>query len=467
MEDIFTGVGGNHKTQGDYITASADIFSVVPRDKSTHYGRESVHRPTTENVDGPYEFYLPAEGSTYIDPDGFRMSGYTQLKMIGANGALEDLKETVKANAGVNPPIVGVDAPHVAPISFAPGMAFQTKEVSMQGQLINYATQPLENISAYIENLLSYGTDAKNSVLEGSAQWYPDEPGKADKCDGPAFLKRKKLWAGSKLVPFCIPLQIGVFNTERFFPDGLDIHIRFTKAPDAMLYTTTETNAQFKLVLSQLKIHSRRVTMSADILRDHARLFNAGGHAIYPYSRTDMKFVNIAKHSSTAWADSIHRNRVPTGMMIFFIDASALAGNAQKNVQNLQHFNVSNFKCLINSEEVPPHGYRQNYEGDDFALTYRRFFDNSGIRTNNIGNGITASAFKNGSCIYVIDNTPDQCNGFHDHTDIAGKVEYQVTFQPPLTEAVSMVILSAYDDAIRLDKYRNVVNRGEPLPIGR
>ena len=57
MEDIFTGVGGNHKTQGDYITASSDIFSVVPRDKSTHYGRESVHRPTTENVDGPYEFY--------------------------------------------------------------------------------------------------------------------------------------------------------------------------------------------------------------------------------------------------------------------------------------------------------------------------------------------------------------------------------------------------------------------------
>ena len=122
-------------------------------------------------------------------------------------------------------------------------------------------------------------------------------------------------------------------------------------------------------------------------------------------------------------------------------------------------------RCLINSEEVPCGGYTQNYATEDYCHTYRRFFDNTGVRTNNIGNNITPEMFANGSCMYAFDFSPDQCNGFHDHIDMAGKVEIEVNFDAPTTEAISMVILSQYDDRLVLDGARNVINRGEPMAI--
>ena len=169
MENIFTGYGGHQSTQGEFISGGADIFSSTPIEKSTKYSRESVHRPQSENVDGPFEFHMPAEGDTYIDTDSYRLSGYTKLTINKPGSGFVNLTATTEA-----------DDKEVAPISFLPGMAFQTKEVSINGQLVNYATQPLDNLKSYIENLLSYGSDAKNTVLQ-TCNWIPDDPGTAER----------------------------------------------------------------------------------------------------------------------------------------------------------------------------------------------------------------------------------------------------------------------------------------------
>ena len=108
MEDFFTGVGGVHRSKAEFISGGADIFTSVPVERATRYGRESVYRPTSENPDGPFEFYLPAEGDTYIDPDSFRITGYTQLKKIDKSGDAVALTADEDA----------------APINFVCGMAF-------------------------------------------------------------------------------------------------------------------------------------------------------------------------------------------------------------------------------------------------------------------------------------------------------------------------------------------------------
>ena len=449
MDELFTGVGGLHKTQTEFITSSANIFDVAPQEKATQYGRESVYRPTSENSDGPFEFYLPAEGETYTDPDSFRLSGYTQLMEIdSATGELKALTADEK----------------VAPVNFVAGMALRTKEVSIQGHLVNYATQPLEYLKAYIENLLSYGSDTKNTVLKGCCNWIPDEAGTADKDSGDGFAARKKLWAKSARVPFCIPLQIDILSTDRFFPKGINFHFRLTKSSDDLLYTTS-TDKKFKLVIHDLKLHVRKVTMTAPLLQDHDRRFNSGQVANFPFTRTDIKYQSIGVGSTIAHMDNIYRSKLPNSMLVFMISSKALAGNPKLNAQNIQNFGVNRVRCLINSEEVPCGGYTQDYAADDYCQTYRRFFDNTGVRTNNIGNNITPELFKNGSCIYAFDFSPDHCNGFHDHIDMMGKVEIEINFKEPTKESISLIILSQYDDRLVLDGARNVINRGEPMAI--
>jgi hypothetical protein len=73
--------------------------------------------------------------------------------------------------------------------------------------------------------------------------------------------------------------------------------------------------------------------------------------------------------------------------------------------------------------------------------------------------------FKGGSAIYAFDFNPDNCNGFHDHIDLAGNIDFEVIFKTPLTAPVSMVIMSQYDNQLTLDGQRNVLNQLEPVAV--
>lgn len=477
MEDIFTGVGGLQKTQEDFINGGADIFTDTPMEKATKYCTESIYRPATENPAGPFEFYLPAEADTYIDPQGFRLSGYTQIKKVDPNtGSLIDL--------------IGEDK--VAPINFVAGMAFQTKELSINGVLVNYATQPLDNYKAYWENLLSYGSDAKNTILRYASNWIPDTVGymegyefqedvhyspkneavspnikeiSAKKAKGnEGFDIRRRMWAKSKKVGFSIPLQIDVLTTDRFFPKNMDLHLKLTKAPDAFLYNSA-VGHEYRVLLTDLKLHCTRITMTPELVLDHERRFANKQNAVFPYTRTDIKFVNISTGSSIARTHNIYRDKIPNSAIVFFVESAALSGTAKLNPLNFQNFGIQKFFCLRNSQEIPYGGYVQDYDKNDFVETYRRVFDEIGIRTNNIGNDITPEMYKDGCNFYPFDFSPDKCNGYHDHIALAGTLDFGVVFKEPTTKLISMVIMSQYDDKLILDQFRNVANRGEPTAI--
>lgn len=446
MEDFFTGVGGLHRSKDEFITGGADIFTSVPVERATRYSRESVYRPTSENSDGPFEFYLPAEGETYIDPDSFRITGYTQLKKIDETGTAVDL---------------GKDD-DVAPINFVCGMAFKTKQLSINGQLVNYTTQPLDNFKAFFELLVSYGTDVKNTVLRTAANWYPDAAGEHDTFVGTGYAARKAKWAKSAKVGFSIPLQLDVLTTDRFLPKNIDLQIKLHKADDNLLYTAKE-GGSFKLTFHSLKMHLRRVTMTPELLLEHDNRFRSKDPAIFPFARTDIKTITIGIGSTEQHTNNIYRQRIPNSVMIYFVQSTAFTGNPKKNPLNFQNFNVAKVSCYCNSEEV--YSYIQDYESDDYTETFRRVFDEIGVRTNNTGNNLTAEEYKDGSNFYPFDLSPDKCSGWHDHLDLAGNLDFRVQFKKPTPFAITMVIMSTYDDRLLLDQTRNVVNRGEPITI--
>ena len=470
MDDLFTGVGTIHKSQDDFINGGADIFSSVPTDKATLYSNDSVYTCTSENPLGPYSFIIPAEGDTYIDPQSFRLSGYTQLKKLNANGQLTDLQiETKKEDGTVDKP-----ADVVAPINFLPGMAFQTKELTINTLNVTYATQPLENYKAYVEALLSYGSEIKSTILAGTAGWLPDENVMKDGVvsstnvgkgtSSAQFKIRQKRYEGSKRVGFSIPLQLDVLTTDRFFPRGLNLTIKLTKAQDSFLYVSSG-DAQYRVLLHDLKLHVNRIRMTEALVQEHEKQFKSGQLAIFPYIRTDVIYKSIPKGTSIYRTQNMYRNVIPNSCIIFFVQQEALAGSNKLDPLNFENFGIRKLACLRNSQEVPPHGYSQNYADDDYVETYRRVMDEIGIRTNNIGNDITYEKFKNGFNFYAFDFSPDKCNGFHDHLTMGGAIDFSVLFSPATNKDIAMVILSHYDDKLELDAARNVTNKGEPTAI--
>ena len=471
MDDIFTGVGTLHKSQDEFINGGADIFSTAPTDKATMYSNDSVYTATSENPLGPYSFIIPAEGDTYIDPQSFRLSGYAQIKKLGANGQLSDLV-TTQVKQSDNSMVDVHDK--VAPINFLPGMAFQTKELTINTLNVTYATQPLENYKAYVENLLSYGSEIKNTILAATAGWLPDvnvmeSDGTKQQNVGAGvgskqWLKRQEMYKKSKRVGFSIPLQLDVLTTDRFLPKGITLTIKLTKAPDTLLYVTSEA-AQYKVLLHDLKLHVNRIKMTDALVLDHERRFKSGQLASFPYIRTDVIYKSIPQGTSIYRTQNMYRNVIPNSCIIFFVQQAALAGASNLDPLNFEHFNIRKLACLRNSQEIPPNGYSQDYENDDYVETYRRVMDEIGIRTNNIGNDITYEMFKNGFNFYAFDFSPDKCNGFHDHLTMGGAIDFSVVFGGATKKDIAMVILSHYDDKLELDAARNVTNKGEPTAI--
>ena len=465
MDDFYTGVGGLHKTQDDYINGGADIFAGTQVDRACIGNTEAVYFPTNETTDGPFLFYLPGETDTYIDPQTFRLSGYTSIQKVNATGALENMSANDK----------------VAPINFMPSMAFHSKQFDINGMNVNYITQPLENYKAYMETLLSYGTDTKNTILKTCANWDQDHPDDVEKFSSTkkriigmdaeakslvteiipnAWDRRQALWAESKRVPFSIPLQMDVLSTDRFLPRNINVSIKLTKVRDEFLYTT-ESTSEFRVLFHNLKLSVNRVKMLPELIMEHEKRFAAGQMARFPFTRTDCKFVTIAQGETSFRTHNIFRKVLPNSALVFFVKSAAMTGAKKLNPLNLQNFGIRKLYCLKKGQEVPPNGYVQDYDTDDFTETYRRVFDEIGIRTNTIGINLSAEQFKNGSNFYSFDYSPDKCSGFHSHASDSGGIDFGVVFKRPTTTTISMIILCQYDDEFKLDAKRNVIGSRE------
>ena len=465
MDEFFTGVGGLHKTQEDFINGGADIFAPTQIDKACIGNTEAVYFPTNETTDGPFLFYLPGETDTYIDPQTFRLSGYTSIRKVSATGRLEDLAATDK----------------VAPINFMPAMAFQSKQFAINGHDVNYITQPLENYKAYMETLLSYGTDTKNTILRTCANWYQDEPGDMEGFTSSkkkfvgltedlktavletvpnAWDKRQELWAESKRVPFSIPLQMDVLSTDRFLPRNINVSIKLTKVRDEFLFTT-DGSSDFRILFHNLKLTVNRIKILPELINEHERKLASGQLARFPYTRTDCKFVTIAQGESAFRTHNIFRKVLPNSAIVFFLKSAALTGAKKLNPLNFQNFGIQKLYCLKKGQEMPPNGYVQDYDKNDFTETYRRVFDEIGIRTNTIGINLSAEQFKDGCNFYAFDFSPDKCASFHSHANDSGGIDFGVVFKKATTTTISMIILCQYDDEFKLDVHRNVIGTRE------
>lgn len=77
----------------------------------------------------------------------------------------------------------------------------------------------------YLETLLSYNADAKNTHLE-TAFFYKEESGKESpnkKSKGGGYLKRHEKVQDGKKLYISTQVHVDFFNTVRFLPPGVEV----------------------------------------------------------------------------------------------------------------------------------------------------------------------------------------------------------------------------------------------------
>jgi hypothetical protein len=202
----------------------------------------------------PIEFDVNATAEEYLDS-----LLHVRAKIVKANG--EDLEA---ANT-------------VGPVNNFLHSLFSQVDVSFNGTLITSSTNTYA-YRAYIETLLSYGSDAKSSQLT-SALFYKDEAGKMDKpnpfAPDDGLVKRQTSAATSSEIDMIGRIHSDIFFQERYMLNEVNVRIKLIKSNDAFCLMSTAAT-QFKVVVTFASLLICTVKISPPVYLAHARTLESG-----------------------------------------------------------------------------------------------------------------------------------------------------------------------------------------------
>ena len=151
----------------------------------------------------------------------------TPLNLKLTDSAYIDLKNSfiqVKAK------IVNVDGEDVAPVNFLLHALFSQIDMTLKDTLVTTSnnTYPYK---AYIETLLSFGTESKQSQLTAS-MWYKDTNNFSLDQHNKGYTKRKELARESHLIDMMGKLHLDLMFQDRYILNYTPIKLRLTRSKD-------------------------------------------------------------------------------------------------------------------------------------------------------------------------------------------------------------------------------------------
>lgn len=423
------GLGNLVESKNELLSHNFDIFSNGGIEKAMSRGYEQeVHPIVAVTNDGPYVFYIPP-GTDYLFLPHTRL--YLKLKITTDAGA--------NIAAAVN----------YSTTNLFPQTLFKQVEVEIGGVAIP-AQNDLYPYKAFFETLFSYSETAKNSHLKACSGWYPDTPGQQDTLgdDNEGYENRKKLVTGSKTVDFCFPIHADIFQCAKLVPPNTSLRLTLTRNVD--VFSVLCDNAEdLKISFLHASLFIRKIAPT-DSIRSLYETKLLRNPVILPFSRSIIKRTTLGTGTLNANIPVVN-GELPRQILLCFVGQQRLNGRKNLNPFKFDHFDVQMVNLRIDGVSDPGRPFEPDINRDLFARELRALYDNTGILTGDSGYSITREDFKNGLTFFAWDNTPDHCNGFHDHEKKLGRnIDLELTFRTALTENINVIFYLTYETDVKL-----------------
>ena len=433
---------GDRRGVGTFVTDSTelcsegvDFFSAPEVFQTYEKGTSVEYKPNNAITDrGPYEFIIPKDPEHYI-----------QLNMTRLSGTLQVLKED---GTGFT------DTEKMGVCNLFPQSIIKQIEVEVEGTQVNDISSSTYAQKAFIESNLTYGLEAKSTHLR-LAGWEADTLGFEELAsdDNLGWKTRKAKILNKKNFHFNQLLHCDFLQCNRFLLPNVGMLIRISRNADDFSFMTTDGKGKIKVI--DLTLHIRKIRINPDIDR-HIESKLSSSPAMYPISQCKIRTFNMNKGTSRFAISNVLTGHLPQHISIMFCDAKAYNGNKENNPFAFKHFNLNLLNVKINDIPVYPRPLQPKFSDEDYLREYRLLFDNCGMyHSNNVVN-ITPAQWRNAFNVYPFDLSPDWCNLFHLHPGKAGNISVEVGFENDLADNIYMLVYSVHNQAILIDKDRNV-----------
>jgi hypothetical protein len=333
---------------------------------------------------------------------------------------------------------------------------------SLNGVNITPATD-LHHYRAYLETLLTYGSDATNTHLT-TALWYADSFDLLA-CDPTAaystnmgFVKRWNRQKQSKLTDLYGRLHSDICNVPTFLLPGVRLQIKLTKAKTSFSlmkkdYTLTTT---FKFVDAELLV--RRTKTEPKILLAHNETLSKVCFERYNLTEVELKIFTFSKGRQSLSINNAVLGLMPKRLVFTMVKNTDFLGSIDKNPFYFRHYDLTSFTLFVNGRQIPSDSLSLDMShGKTSVMGYSNLFEDSGIRHSNTGLQITYDMYINGYFMLVYDLTPDLAGSErHTPSTINGNIRIELKFAKALPDAITSLSYLEYDNSIRTDLARNV-----------
>jgi len=416
----------------EMTTGNCDFFTpIVPENVLRNGVTIELNPVNAISNSGPFEFNISRDPDHYIYLPMTRLFGQVRV---------------VKHDGGAL-----TDAEHTSICNLFPHSLFKQMEVEVEGTQLNDISSSTYAIKAYLETILTYGTEAKSTHLQ-MAGWSSDTIGKENDITAESWKKRKSLITDKDYF-FSMILHCDFFQMERFLLPNTQVTIKMIRNADSYSFIAHELKA--KIIIKNLRLSIHKIKIAPDF--DKAIESNlAKEPAIYPLTQSKIKSFLLQSGTSTTFVQNVLSGALPQSLVICFIDAKAFNGDVAHNPFCFPHFHLNLLNLRINGNPFHPRPFQPNYETGDYMREYRNLMDNGGVQHGNNTIAIGLKEFASNANFYVYDFTPELCNSYHHHTTKHGHIDVEVGWSKPLAHNIYMLVYSSHRQTILINSDRNV-----------
>ena len=153
---------------------------------------------------------------------------------------------------------------------------FSQVHVYLDGTLLTPSTNTYA-YRVYIEMLLSYGTDAKDTQLTGQL-WHKDTATHMNAVtivNGAAanegFVARRANIVRSRVVDMMGRLHVDLFLQDKFLINGVDVNIRLVRSKSAFALMTSWGNPDYRINIFNATLFAKKATLNPTVQMAHVK----------------------------------------------------------------------------------------------------------------------------------------------------------------------------------------------------
>jgi hypothetical protein len=244
--------------------------------------------------------------------------------------------------------------------------------------------------------------------------------------------------------------------------DGVDIHVKLTRAPAAFCVMRAPDNigehlpADYRIKIDSISLHIRKIKPS-----NTCRIGIIEGLKLtavkYPIRRVEMRTFSIPNQATSWTQENILLGQLPRRVVFFFVGTNAVHGAYALNPMNLQHYNINFFSLYVDGRQIPSTALQPAFvQNPDYVRTFMQMQSSVGTAFRDIDCGITYSSFARGSTVFAFDLTNDLSNGPHSEPTKRGGLRAEVRFGAQTPHAVTCFVHAEYDNCIEINQDRSI-----------